>query len=376
MTDNTYRFSIKKISPTILDRTIVSAEVNVILSHFARISLQFGFKLHIAKGSSLEERSLGEEISYIKHFMFKSEETTGDLNDKDKIESILKQCVEMLNGKYASACWSFVDLDIKHLSEIVNGNNTNIVSKLSIDKNGNYFDHLYDREHQIKIVLSAVETAIDSNFEHRYHCVLWGEPACGKTDILNSLGRMLGEEGSAYLKLDGTSTTKAGAEKVLLDTETRIPNVLIIEEIEKANEENFKFLLGLLDERSEIRKTTYRDSFQRKLKILCLATVNDMDLFKKRMSGALFSRFPNKIYCPRPSKEVLKKILLREVKKANGKEEWVDPAIEFCTTKLKINDPREIIPICLCGKDSLLDGSYQESIIKTRKEFYSGKKAA
>lgn len=232
----------------------------------------------------------------------------------------------------------------------------------------NHFDHLFDRDHQIDIVHSTIKAAIESEFKNRFHAVLYGPAGCGKTDILLSTAEMLGQEGSAYIKFDATSMTEAGVSKLLLENDF-IPPVMIIEEAEKTDEKSLRWLLGILDQRGEIRRTNYRIGNQmRKVNMLCLATVNDINLFRHVMSGALASRFSHQIYCPRPSKEVLGKILYREVKKVNGNSDWIQPTLDFCVDEMHDvfdNDPRKIIPICLCGRDDLLDGSYQEAIRQT-----------
>ncbi len=230
---------------------------------------------------------------------------------------------------------------------------------------GNYFDHIYERDNQIKIVLSALEAARDSNLQNRFHTVLFGDPACAKTEILLSVKRMLGP--NAVLQFDATSTSKAGAERILLDSE-QLPPVLILEEAEKTDENSLRWLLGILDHRAEIRKTNFNIGTVRKeVKLLCLATVNDMNLFNKVMSGALASRFTHKVHCPRPSREVLAHILKREVVKvAGGKMEWIEPTLKYCYDTEHITDPRHIIAVCLCGKDALLDGSYVKSLEATK----------
>lgn len=228
---------------------------------------------------------------------------------------------------------------------------------------GTYFDHIYNRDDQIKILHSAVVAANESDFTNRFHSVLYGPPACGKSDILISLGNMLGKENEAFMKLDATSTTEAGAQKILLEA-SYIPPVLIVEEIEKTDEKSLRWLLGILDQRAEIRKTNFHIGHKaRHVKMLCLATVNDIQLFKSVMSGALHSRFAHEIYCPRPDRKIMQKILEREIKKTNGKDEWIEPALQFCMDDQGWDDPRKIVPICLCGGDSLLDGSYQKSVL-------------
>ena len=230
---------------------------------------------------------------------------------------------------------------------------------------GNNFDHIYDREAQILLVRSAIEAAMKTDLKKRFNCVLFGPPGCGKTEILLSVGKMLGKEGEAYLKFDATSTTEAGAQRLLLEA-PNIPPILIVEEIEKTNENSLRWLLGICDERGEIRKTNFRIGHNaREVKMLVLATVNNMTLFDNLLAGALSSRFPNKIYCDRPDRTVMRQILEREVKSVNGKIDWIEPTLSFCMDKLNWNDPRKLIPVCLQGQDRLLDGTYQQAIMKT-----------
>lgn len=231
----------------------------------------------------------------------------------------------------------------------------------------NYFDHIYQREPHIEIITSALEAARESNLVNRFNCVLWGPPGCGKSEILTSVGKMLGIENRDFLKFDATSATDAGVRDILLKS-INIPPVLIVEEIEKTDERSLRWLLGVLDHRAEIRKTNFRiGHLAKNVKMICLATVNDMNLFKKAMSGALASRFPNKIYCPRPDRKLMEEILKRELAKVGGKQKWIKPALEFCMDELKETDPRAIVPVCLCGRDKLLTGEYQKAIRATMK---------
>ena len=212
------------------------------------------------------------------------------------------------------------------------------------------FEHIYDRQAQIDIIISAVQASIDSQWFHRFHVCLYGEPASGKTEIMRSVKNMVGEH--AILEMDATATTQAGAIKELNERD-ELPRILLIEEIEKADDGSLRWLLGVLDYRGEVRKLTARTAIQKDVKMLCIATVNDMDKFRSNMSGALASRFAHQLHCPRPSKELLKRILKREVDRVGGKEAWIEPAIEYAFN-MNVNDPRRILAICLCGKDELL----------------------
>jgi hypothetical protein len=232
---------------------------------------------------------------------------------------------------------------------------------------GDHFAQFYNREHQIKLVTSAIVAAKESDFQNRYNVVLHGPPGCGKTDLMRHFGKMLGEENEAYMHMDATSTTAAGVAKILLESDY-IPPVLFIEEIEKADVNSLPWLLGVADIRGEIRRTNFRiGNMARNVKMLCIASVNNMKLFESVMSGALASRFPTQVYCPRPDRDTLARILEREVAKVKGRREWIEPALKFCFDEKKWTDPRKVIPVCLCGRDSLLDGTYQESLEATQR---------
>jgi hypothetical protein len=231
------------------------------------------------------------------------------------------------------------------------------------DNMNDYFAHIYDREAQIGIVAQAIRAAVQSGFQNRNHCVLFGPPACGKSEILLAFKNMLGAD--AVMTFDATSTTEAGARRELREL-ARIPPILIVEEIEKTDERSLRWLLGVLDTRGEIRGLNYRDAhFRRDVKLLCLATANDIGRFNEVMSGALASRFANKARCPRPTRPILERILQREVAKIAGNPAWIKPALDYCLDIEKSNDPRRAIAVCLCGQDKLLTGEYQRWLAAT-----------
>lgn len=224
-----------------------------------------------------------------------------------------------------------------------------------------YFGHLFGLTSHIKRVRKALEAGINSEWRNRFHCALVGPPGCGKSDICRSIKDALGED--AVIEFDGTATTAAGAIKELAEREI-LPRVIVIEEIEKAPEATMQFLLGVLDLRAEIRKTTARATIQRNTKLFCIATVNNVDLFHKLQAGALASRFTNEIHFSRPTRETLSLILTREVSKVDGNPAWIGPALDYCDTH-SITDPRQVIAIALCGGDDLLTGEYQKMLDDT-----------
>lgn len=216
------------------------------------------------------------------------------------------------------------------------------------------YKRYYGIESQIRLILSSLKSAIDSNGKRMTHSVLFGPPACGKTSVLNTLEEIVGKHN--VLKLDAPATTKAGIEKLFLNS--NIPPIVILEEAEKANEDWLRSWLSLLDERSEIRKVNHKETIVKDIDILFYCTVNDSEKFNDLLDGALASRCKNKIYFPRPSEETVRKILCRDVLENGGKMEWVEPAMVLAK-ELNIDDPRVIISF-LSGGDRLLDGSYQK----------------
>lgn len=223
------------------------------------------------------------------------------------------------------------------------------------------FDHLYGLEPHIARVKAALLAGTSSNWRNRFHAALVGPPGCGKSDICGTLKSILGED--AVMEFDATATTAAGAIKELTERDV-LPRVLIVEEIEKADEKALTFLLALMDLRGEIRKTTARATIQRDTKLFVIATVNNVALFEHIAAGALASRFSNKIGFRRPSRDTLAMILQREVAKVEGDVRWIGPTLDYAEER-GITDPRQIIALCLCGADMWLTGEYAKMMEAT-----------
>ena len=236
--------------------------------------------------------------------------------------------------------------------------------EISLDQ-GSHFDKIYGRKPQINRVIDAVRLAKATDWLKRTHSLLDGEPGCGKTQIMLCMAEMLGEEGKAWLWFDATSMTKAGVIELIMDNDT-VPGVLFIEEIEKCAENDLRWLLGVMDTRGQIRRTNYRVGNQAKhVRMVVIASANDVQLLKTVMSGALYSRFQNKIYCPPPDREIMKQILLREVEEIKGKRVWVEKTLEFAVDKWGMKDPRDIVSIMSLGQDRLMSGEAQSDFEAT-----------
>jgi hypothetical protein len=222
---------------------------------------------------------------------------------------------------------------------------------------------LYGLGPQIRILLSNIKRAKETNGNSRFHSVLFGHAGCGKTTTLLAIEKMFGP--NSVLRLDATSTTRAGLEKLFFsDTGlAQIPKLVMMEEGEKADPDALKIWLGALDDRGEIRKVNFRVNQLRQIKILFFCAVNNKSAFDKMMgsdgstAGALSSRCVSQIYYPRPTDHVLHQILRKEIDENGGSYDWIQPCIDLAH-ELEVNDPR-IIRSYLAGGDRLLDESYQ-----------------
>lgn len=291
----------------------------------------------------------------------------------DKWPNIVKRFAEAgCAGQYRGTPWTVVDptgyVQIASKAKVeeqkaktrkVMQDEDKVLGEINLVPNGHYA-RLYNREPQINRILGALRLGKRTDWSKRTHSILDGPPGCGKTEIMLSTSRMLGEENKAWRWFDATSMTKAGVLEELIESPV-VPPVLFIEEIEKCDEASLRWLLGVMDTRGQIRRTNYRVGNQAKHVRMCvIASANDVNLLRKLMSGALYSRFQNKIYCPRPDRVVMEQILTRECQEIKGKTEWIEPTLQFACDKWCMTDPRDVITIMSCGGDDLLKGSYQK----------------
>lgn len=280
---------------------------------------------------------------------------TKEQNDVD-----LPSIIEVIEKAGNGSRWQIVSVDSQ--PKTPSKKNISYVDIEIPDNWQDHFSHLFGLEDQISIAMSSIQAAIDSEWQNRFHCAFVGEPASGKSATAEAFRTIFGEE--AVLKYDATSTTMAGAIKDL-DQRDALPRILIVEEIEKADEASFRWLLGVLDWRAEIRKVNFKQFIHRETRMLGIVTVNDYNHFSKLMSGALASRCGDPIWFPKPSREVLQKILEREVSKVAGDPRWIEPTLDYAA-RVDMFDPRHVTAICLRGKEKLLTGEYQQQLMNVR----------
>lgn len=225
-----------------------------------------------------------------------------------------------------------------------------------------HFRHLYGLDDQIEILRSRLEAGISSGWVDRFHTVFVGPPGCGKSAVAEALINALGPD--AVIRYDSTAMTAAGVIKDLNDREI-LPRVAVFEECEKiSNNDVSSFLLGIMDQRAELRKVTARQNIAKECKLFCVATVNDYAHFKTLQKAALASRFGVPVGFNRPSREMKALILAREIERIGGDDRWIDPTLDYCE-EVGEHDTRAMISICLAGREQLLNGKYQERLRRT-----------
>lgn len=242
-----------------------------------------------------------------------------------------------------------------------------------------HFSELYGMENYIRTIYEALQTAVDTDWKVRINFALIGPPACGKSQLLKCLFNAL-LPGTA-LAMDGTSTTAAQAIELLNDM-VELPRVLLSEELEKQDDKQTRWMLGVLDIRGEIKKQTTKSQIEKSVHLIGISTVNDEKQFNRMNAGALASRHTIPLYFTRPHENVMHRIVAREIgqlgaftgkkvcdichKPTGGVHRWIPEALQF-GREMNTSDPRRIIGFATLGRDGLLDHSFQDRMKKITK---------
>lgn len=238
-----------------------------------------------------------------------------------------------------------------------------------------FFGHIHERDPHIRLIHDSVMTYVNSARKTRSHVLLHGKPASCKTTLFESFKKFYEQDGETRVVfIDGPTMSKAGLENWLIelaDTGT-IPAVICIEEIEKQQMDNLLMLLSVMASGYAMKTNARVGRLSKLVEAMIWATCNDSTRIRKFRQGAIWSRFTHRLYCGRPSRETMVKILERKVKERGGDPRWVDAVIQFAYDThekefgAQITDPREIIGL-LDGGRRLLDGSYQQDKIQLLK---------
>lgn len=249
-----------------------------------------------------------------------------------------------------------------------------------------YFSGIYEREAHIRVIHDATKAYSESIAAYgkdpkaevsRSHVLLKGRPGTCKTKLFErfKLWYEAGGRTERVQFVDGPTMTKAGLENYLLslvDAED-LPEILVIEEIEKQDPDNLLTLISIMGS-GYLAKLNARIGRRRELaNMLIWAICNDEDVIRNFRGGVLWSRFAHRLHCPKPSPDLMRRIVEDRINGMGGKPAWAEKVMEYAyETHPKIcggrplDDPREVLAL-LDGRDRLLDGSYQRDIIKILK---------
>jgi hypothetical protein len=237
---------------------------------------------------------------------------------------------------------------------------------------GSVFDGIYERDSHIRLIHDSLSLFVTTKGEMRPHTVLYGEPAAAKTELFKRFKAWYEKDSPVerVAEIDGHSMSRAGLEGWVIErtNDNCLPEVVFIEEIEKQDEKILLPLISIMGS-GYFAKLNARVDFRGKTPFVVWATCNDLDKLQSFAKGALFSRFTNQWECRRPSRELMGRILQRELARipmANPR--WAEAALTIGWDRLSLRDPRKIIGL-LAGRDRLLDGSYerdQVSVLGTK----------
>lgn len=246
---------------------------------------------------------------------------------------------------------------------------------------GSIFGHIKERASHIRLMYKSLETFIETDREERNHTLLYGRPAAAKTILIKTFKYWLElDDGVERITmLNATTLSKAGLESWILDKAQTglLPEILWINELEKGSPDDFLCLLNIMDEQGKISRLNSKIGKQEgEAKILVWADCNDEEKLRNWNKGALWSRFNKRWPCVRPSRPVMRQILIDmlEKRKAKGQPmnfKWADAAIDYAFDVMKTDDPREIKGL-MDGGDDLLNGKYFKDIeaVKAAQKMY------
>lgn len=291
----------------------------------------------------------------------------------------MEAAIKFISRAAEARQWTAKDeADVQESKSIAEDRPPFTVPELTQENINKYFKGIYDRESHLRIINDSVVNAVKTNFNDRQHVLLYGMPAVAKTVLVKRFKSMY-EDGSDIERvaiINSTTTSRAGLENWLLEKskDKILPEIIFFDEIEKQPETNIYCLLSVMDEIGLIMKTNSRIGRQQEIaKPLIISSCNDEQRLKSIMSGALWSRFAFKLFCPRPNRDLMHQILINQLmdRKEKGEQvnlKWADIVIEYAFDKRKETDPR-FVKALLAGRERLEDGSFINDLEKINQSY-------
>jgi energy-coupling factor transporter ATP-binding protein EcfA2 len=183
----------------------------------------------------------------------------------------------------------------------------------------------------IKKFWQKIETYKEYKLMHKRGILLYGDPGCGKSGILQlCMKHIIKDLSGIVINLKDEDSIKAYAESVpkLRQIEPTRPLVVIIEDIDSvAGDSNYStsVLLNILDGIKQIENVVY------------IATTNYPEKLEERITNRP-SRFDRRYYIAPPSSEVRKAYLQKKIGKSKSKiniSQWVKDTEGLSMSHLK-----------------------------------------
>lgn len=229
-----------------------------------------------------------------------------------------------------------------------------------------FFNGIYERDAHIRVMYDGLMTYKETSGEERDHCLLYGEPAACKSELMKRFKTLLDDDCERVALINAGTISKAGLENWFLEKarDGLLPEVVWFDEIEKfSNENDLTCMLSVMDGQGKIMKLNAKIGKQeQEVRVLVWGTCNNSEKIKKWNDGALWSRFCKKLPCVRPTRALMLQILNQKIEERQRRgrkadKRWAKAALDYAFDVMKTNDPRAILGL-LSGRDRLLDGSY------------------
>lgn len=376
-----WEFTLEKISTNKLNEAIN----NQILRRIANVAERnstYGFRAKVDKLPEPVQVEIDGQTQYKYEVILKIGKK--QIRSEEATNRQVEQITTQIERKAASDGWKLVKDEIPEIDSNKIERPEFIVPELTPEVIAKVFDGVFEREAHIRLMHDSVKNYIFSSNKHkanpnaeicRSHILLHGKPAGCKTTLFEKFMKLYNADGVQRIQfIDGQTMSKAGLENWVLEKAEQgdLPEILAIEEIEKQPPDNLVPLISIMGS-GYLAKLNARIGLRREVTpVVIWATCNNKKIIKEYREGVLWSRFTHKLHCSRPSRELMKEILLRRIRSIDGDEKWADEILKFAYETLaketghKVDDPREILGF-IDGRERLMDGSYQADILKVWK---------